>query len=192
MHGTRLAVNPSGFGDRTAIPRRRRPARERGERRPLCRSLSWAPTSSTGRHGESYSSRAGSSGAVAEEGSSLFIFPGELRPGFGPFGVPGCRVLWPPAALEEGGGGVGKPGGGGGLWAAAVGGGDAAGRGRRGDMRWARHRAGERGSELISVGGGGGQRRRRRQRRRSRGRRGKAGARRRELLRVDRFHSRAR
>ena len=56
----------------------------------------------------------------------------------------------------------------------------------------ARSRAGERGSELISVGGGGGQRRRRRQRRRSRGRRGKAGARRRELLRVDRFHSRAR
>ena len=82
--------------------------------------------------------------------------PRRAPPGFGPFGVPGCRVLWPPAALEEGGGGVGKPGGGGGLWAAAVGGGDAAGRGRRGDMRWARHRAGERGSELISVGGGGG------------------------------------
>jgi len=136
-----------------------------------------------GVRGKLFIARAGSSGAVAEEGSSLFIFPGELRPGFGPFGVPGCRVLWPPAALEEGGGGVGKPGGGGGLWAAAVGGGDAAGRGRRGDMRWARHRAGERGSELISVGGGGGQRRRRRRRRRSRGRRGKAGARRRELLR---------
>ena len=58
--------------------------------------------------------------------------------------------------LRRRGRGVGKPGGGGGLWAAAVGGGDAAGRGRRGDMRWARHRAGERGSELISVGGGGG------------------------------------
>ena len=98
-----------------------------------------------------------------------------------------------PGPVASGGlrrGGVGKSGGGGGLWAAAVGGGDAAGRGRRGDMRWARHRAGERGSELISVGGGGGQRRRRRSR--SRGRRGKAGARRRELLRVDRFHSRAR
>ena len=102
-------------------------------------------TTEPGKRGKLFIARAGSSGAIAEEGSSLFIFPGELRPGFGPFGVPGCRVLWPPAALEEGGGGVGKPGGGGGLWAAAVGGGDAAGRGRRGDMRWARHRAGERG-----------------------------------------------
>ena len=55
--------------------------------------------------GKLFIARAGSSRAVAEEGSSLFIFPGELRPGFGPFGVPGCRVLWPPAALEEGGGG---------------------------------------------------------------------------------------
>jgi len=57
--------------------------------------------------------------------------------------------------LRRGGRGVGKPGGGGGLWAAAVGGGDAAGRGRRGDKWWARHRAGERGFELISVGGAG-------------------------------------
>jgi len=63
--------------------------------------------------------------------------------------------------------GARKPGGGGRLWAVAVGGGDAASRGRRGDVWWAKPRAGERGSELISVGGGGGRRRRRR---------GKAGA----------------
>ena len=56
--------------------------------------------------GKLFIARAGGSEAVAEAPQrALFIFPGELRPGFGPFGVPGCRVLWPPAALEEGGGG---------------------------------------------------------------------------------------
>ena len=70
---------------------------------------------------------------------------------------PGCRGPVVTTDLRRGGGVVGKPGGGGGLRAAA----DAAGRGRREDMRWARHRAGERGFELISVGGGGGRRRRR-------------------------------
>ena len=133
--------------------------------------------------GKLFIARAGGSGAVAEARrrpcSSSPASSARVRALRGS-GLPGPVAS---GGLRRRGRGVGKPGGGGGLWAAAVGGGDAAGRGRRGDMRWARHRAGERGSELISVGGGGGQRRRRRRRRRSRGRRGKAGARRREPLR---------
>ena len=55
------------------------------------------------KQGESYSSRAWVAAELSQKRATrLFIFPGELRPGFGPFGVPGCRVLWPPAALEEG------------------------------------------------------------------------------------------
>ena len=68
---------------------------------------------------------------------------------------PGCRGPVVTTDLRRGGGVVGKPGGGDELRAAAVGGRDAAGRGRRGDKWWDRHRAGERGFELISVGGGG-------------------------------------
>ena len=45
--------------------------------------------------------------------------PRRAPPGFGPFGVPGCRVLWPPAALEEGGEGR-EAHGEGRLWAAQL------------------------------------------------------------------------